>query len=1381
VEREGISKLTSAPRRNAVIALSGVTAVASLFAGFLGAQHADASSPQIAGSVAAPTTSEVSPICNAPDASSTLGPVPALPANPTATFATPAGGVSSFTATSTGVYVNTGSTLVTYALTGSLIRSFALPTAIVNRNGNEVTQPVVDPSGNIYVASYYDQQVDKFSPTGQLLWSVDPESGNPIGLFSMGAGSSFQLAVSVQGNAATSDLLNLSTGAVSGSFPLVDRFGYVTQESSGNLLYSGNGYVETLDSTGRVLSKFGSAQTGPSGAHTGSGSQFYYPSQVAQGPDGTIYSADPLYTIEATSPQGYLQGSTNLNNTLSMGGYNFYLVGSTFYYQGGAPFNGSADNISMVSLSTLTTYLAAIHVPTNSLGWGARLSSSATANYFSPGTTPAVSASFDPWWTSQASHLQLSYSVEDTSSLTAETVPSATTIALPTSASGLASIPLTISAPDQQPGPYLVQASLFDTTTSPPTRLGTTCMPYTVGATGDALNLASLPSGIGGGGPTDPRGVALNAQLGLNGERGATVDWSTFLPNCSASSPSASTCGPSAMTFANASNDYFKAAALALADHVTFWVQTSGGSFGSVPTALVQAGWWQGDIARLVSYYSTPPAGCGQCAPVTMWEPWNEPNNTGWNNASQYVSQVLQPFYAAVKSVEPGSSSTVIGGSSLDISIGWWQQLISSGGLNSLDIASVHPYPGNNDSFEEWGNIPQIQQLKGMLSGKPLWFTEVGWWSDGDYNFLNQANVVSRAMIWQKVLNIPVWSYFFNEGNWGNDGVSFSLIQAGSVDDYVKPAALATMATSGQVASRPYVSMPATGIPQTYEATFGPSAGQNNQLAAVWSDGLTTTGSVTVVAPGGGTIPVTVTSEYGNAITTTVASGSSYGLPISDQVAFVSYPVGDTLTVGPTQTYGTDLAAASANATAAASSGNASGAIAGTTTGNGWTSNTGDATPTLTVTLASPATINRVVVDTQSVGSTAPSVRNYVVSVNQPGVGWTPEATLVGQYRTHELQLAFNPVTASAVKISVSEVNFGGYYGGGIPPWWGATQTSGAFLHALQVYGGTGSAGQVNGSSLTPLIAGGSGTPPTTTTTTTTTTTPPSTTTTTTVPATTTTTAPPTGPPLPSSTSSPGTGSKGPSNLSPLRGYWLTTSDGGIYSFGNVPFYGSAGAFALDKPIVGMTATPDGKGYWMVASDGGIFSFGDASFYGSVGGTGLNMPIVGMASTPDGKGYWLVASDGGIFAFGDASFYGSTGALRLNKPIVHMVATPDGKGYWLVASDGGIFAFGDASFYGSTGALNLNKPIVGMSSTSDGKGYWLVASDGGIFSFGDASFHGSTGSLRLNKPIAGMASTPDGQGYWLVASDGGIFSFGDASFFGSTGGLGLTKPTVSIS
>ena len=123
---------------------------------------------------------------------------------------------------------------------------------------------------------------------------------------------------------------------------------------------------------------------------------------------------------------------------------------------------------------------------------------------------------------------------------------------------------------------------------------------------------------------------------------------------------------------------------------------------------------------------------------------------------------------------------------------------------------------------------------------------------------------------------------------------------------------------------------------------------------------------------------------------------------------------------------------------------------------------------------------------------------------------------------------------------------------------------------------------------------------------------------------------------------------------------------------------------ALNQPVVGMSATPDGRGYWLVASDGGIFSFGDAQFYGSTGSIHLNRPIVGMASTPDGAGYWLVASDGGIFSFGDAQFYGSTGSIHLNRPVVAMAAPNLVPGYWLVAADGGIFSFGSTKFYGST-------------------------------------------------------------------------------------------------
>ncbi|MGA2837913.1 MAG: hypothetical protein ABSF84_15070, partial [Acidimicrobiales bacterium] len=117
----------------------------------------------------------------------------------------------------------------------------------------------------------------------------------------MGTGSSFEVVVSLVQDTASSVVLDQSTGAVSGTFPLIVGIdGFVTQEAGGDLLYAANGYVETLSSTGAVLSSFGAPNIEGNGVHTGSGSQFYYPAQAVQGPDGTIYTADPLYSMEAT-------------------------------------------------------------------------------------------------------------------------------------------------------------------------------------------------------------------------------------------------------------------------------------------------------------------------------------------------------------------------------------------------------------------------------------------------------------------------------------------------------------------------------------------------------------------------------------------------------------------------------------------------------------------------------------------------------------------------------------------------------------------------------------------------------------------------------------------------------------------------------------------------------------------------------------------------------------------------------------------------------------------------------------------------------------------------------------------------------------------------
>ena len=79
-----------------------------------------------------------------------------------------------------------------------------------------------------------------------------------------------------------------------------------------------------------------------------------------------------------------------------------------------------------------------------------------------------------------------------------------------------------------------------------------------------------------------------------------------------------------------------------------------------------------------------------------------------------------------------------------------------------------------------------------------------------------------------------------------------------------------------------------------------------------------------------------------------------------------------------------------------------------------------------------------------------------------------------------------------------------------------------------------------------------------------------------------------------------------------------------------------------------------------MGADGSVVAFGDAGSHGSWSGGRLAAPIVGISASPDGRGYWLVGADGGVFAYGDASFEGSAAMLRLDRPVVGMMATGTG-------------------------------------------------------------------------------------------------------------------------
>jgi hypothetical protein len=72
-----------------------------------------------------------------------------------------------------------------------------------------------------------------------------------------------------------------------------------------------------------------------------------------------------------------------------------------------------------------------------------------------------------------------------------------------------------------------------------------------------------------------------------------------------------------------------------------------------------------------------------------------------------------------------------------------------------------------------------------------------------------------------------------------------------------------------------------------------------------------------------------------------------------------------------------------------------------------------------------------------------------------------------------------------------------------------------------------------------------------------------------------------------------------------------------------------------------MAPTTTNGGYWLVMSDGGVYSFGDAPFHGSARTLNPPLPITAIASTSTNGGYWLSRGDGGVYSFGDAQFHGS--------------------------------------------------------------------------------------------------------------------------------------------
>lgn len=103
-------------------------------------------------------------------------------------------------------------------------------------------------------------------------------------------------------------------------------------------------------------------------------------------------------------------------------------------------------------------------------------------------------------------------------------------------------------------------------------------------------------------------------------------------------------------------------------------------------------------------------------------EVWNEEDGGKYftGSASTYVSDILDPAYAGIKSVDSGIP-VILGGTGSDQSGSYLQSVISAGG--HFDIAAFHNYVGN--PLGEASTYSSVLSGAGR-SGTPIWLGEYG-------------------------------------------------------------------------------------------------------------------------------------------------------------------------------------------------------------------------------------------------------------------------------------------------------------------------------------------------------------------------------------------------------------------------------------------------------------------------------------------------------------------------------------------------------------------------------------------------------------------------------------------------------------------------------
>ncbi len=212
---------------------------------------------------------------------------------------------------------------------------------------------------------------------------------------------------------------------------------------------------------------------------------------------------------------------------------------------------------------------------------------------------------------------------------------------------------------------------------------------------------------------------------------------------------------------------------------------------------------WARYVAEMVTRYRDQ---------VKYWEVWNEPNGQqfwGDEPSAREYAAVLKTAYTTIKRLDP--HAVVIGGAIAGTDLNYLRELFDAGGLNYMDVLSIHPYRvGGPDETDLLRDLQFHQELMHEYGyEKPIWLTEIGWATDtGPYGVseAQQARYLVRTYL------LALSTGYVQEVNWydfqddgpdpANHEHRFGIVR---LDLSPKPAYTAYANLVGQIGESHYV------------------------------------------------------------------------------------------------------------------------------------------------------------------------------------------------------------------------------------------------------------------------------------------------------------------------------------------------------------------------------------------------------------------------------------------------------------------------------------------------------------------------------------------------------------------------------------------------